>query len=231
MLAGRGVACETKAHRVAVKVLHPASYGNKRALLSFPAICCEERRFFMSKNKKNARIALFGSLKVMTMSAMLCAMSVVIGIICKNFLNFGGGLFRITFENLPIILSGVMFGPVVGGIVGLATDIISYLLSNQEYPINLVVTLGATLIGVISGFLSRYVLKKKGYARIVFSATAAHILGSMIVKTIGLYSYWGVLTLWRVPTYIVICSVEIVIICLMYKNPYIKKLIDSSTKS
>ena len=58
------------------------------------------------------------SIRVITLAAMLTAMSVVIGIFCKNFLNFGGGLFRITFENLPIILTGILFGPFVGAVVG-----------------------------------------------------------------------------------------------------------------
>ena len=142
--------CRCAAH-IAVKILHPASYGTKDILSSFLPYAVRKGDFFMSKNRKNARIALFGSLKVMTMSAMLCAMSVVIGIFCKNFLNFGGGLFRVTFENLPILISGVMFGPIVGGIVGAATDIISYLLSNQVYPMNLVVTCGAAAVGAIAG--------------------------------------------------------------------------------
>ena len=85
---------------------------------------------------------------------MLVAMSVLIGIFCKTFMNFGGGLFRVTFENIPIILSGIVFGPVVGGMVGIATDLVSYLLSPQTYPPNLVVTFGAFLIGFLSGFIA-----------------------------------------------------------------------------
>ena len=72
---------------------------------------------------------LFKSIKELTLAAMLVAMSVVIGIFCKSVLNFGGGLFRITFENLPIIISGLLFGPIVGGVTGIASDLISYLLS------------------------------------------------------------------------------------------------------
>ena len=182
--------------------------------------------FFMSKNRKNARIALFGSLKVMTMSAMLCAMSVVIGIFCKNFLNFGGGLFRVTFENLPILISGVMFGPIVGGIVGAATDIISYLLSNQVYPMNLVVTCGAAAVGAIAGVFSKYIIKKHGYMRLIISSFAAHVVGSMIIKTIGLYSIYGSAILWRAPLYLVIAALEITVMCLMYRNRFIGKMMD-----
>ena len=89
------------------------------------------------------------NIRKITQNAMMVAISVIIGIFCKSFLNFGAGLFRITFENVPIIMSGVISGPVAGGIVGLASDLVSYFLSGQYYPPNLVVTLGATMVGVV----------------------------------------------------------------------------------
>jgi ECF transporter S component (folate family) len=180
----------------------------------------------MQKNRKRGRIGLFGSLRIMTLSAMLTAMSVVIGIFCKTFLNFGVGLFRVTFENLPILMAGLMFGPAVGGIVGLAGDIVSYLLTPQAYPINIVVTIGATLMGVISGALSHWVLKKRGRARIIVSCAVAHVICSMIIKPIGLYSYYGALVLWRIPLYLVIAPLEITLICVMYKNAAVRRVMD-----
>lgn len=189
------------------------------------------RKGVIFMKKKETKIGIFGSIKIMTMAAMLTAMSVVIGIFCKSLLNFGGGLFRITFENLPILMSGIMFGPIVGGIVGAATDIISYLLSNQAYPINLIVTLGATSVGIVSGLFSKYVFKKRGFSRIIFSSAFAHIVGSMIIKPIGLFQFYQWAVLWRVPMYLVIAPIEILIICLMYKNRSVKKLLDGDILS
>lgn len=173
------------------------------------------------------KISLFGSIRVLTMSAMLIATSVVIGIFCKTFLNFGLGLFRVTFENLPILAAGLMFGPVIGGLAGAATDIISYFLSPQAYPINLVVTLGATMIGVISGLFSHYVFKRRGITRIIVSCLPAHAVGSMIIKSIGLFQFYGIAVLWRVPLYLVIATIEIALLCLMYKNKAVRTLMDS----
>ncbi len=158
---------------------------------------------------------LFRCIKGMTIAAMLVAMSVVIGIFCKTYLNFGLGLFRITFENLPIILSGILYGPIVGAFVGAASDLVSYLLSPQTYPPNLVVTAGAAAVGAVSGFVSRLVVKKKGRRQIILSGALAHVTGSMIIKTLGLYQFYGILVLWRIPLYLVIASVEIFIICLL----------------
>ncbi len=165
-------------------------------------------------------------LKTVTLSAMLTAMSVIIGIFCKNFMNFGGGLFRITFENLPIILSGILFGPLVGMLVGAATDLISYFLSAQIYPPNLVVTLGAMSIGFVSGIFSKYVVKKRGYAQIIISASAAHIVGSMIIKPIGLFTFYSWAVAWRIPLYLLIAPIEIAILCMLYRNKTFRRLIE-----
>lgn len=160
-----------------------------------------------------------------TVASMMIALSVVIGIFCKNYLNFGMGLFRITFENLPIILAGLTLGPVVGGIVGLASDLVSYIFSMQVYPPNIIVTLGAALVGIISGIISRYVIKKRGTAQIIASAATAHIVASMIVKSIGLYQFYGILVLWRIPMYLVIATLEITTICLFLKRKSFARLV------
>ena len=167
--------------------------------------------------EKRNKIRLFGSLKNLTLCAMLTALSVAIGIFCKNFLDFGG-VFRITFENFPIILTGILFGPIVGGVVGAGSDLISYLFSNQAYPPNLVVTLGAFLVGVVSGLSSRFIVRKRGTAQIVVSGALAHIVGSMIVKPIGLFQYYQFLVLWRIPIYLVIAPLEIFLLCSLLKR-------------
>ncbi len=169
-------------------------------------------------------------LKTLTISAMLTAMSVVIGIFCKSYMNFGEGLFRVTFENLPIILSGILFGPVVGAIVGVATDLISYLLSPQTYPPNFIVTVGAMMVGFVSGFISKYILKKRGYTQIIVSASAAHIIGSMIIKPIGLFTFYSWAVAWRIPLYLLIAPIEIAILCMLYKNKTFRRLIEKQEK-
>lgn len=167
-------------------------------------------------------------IRSLTLAAMLTAMSVVIGIFCKNFMNFGGGLFRVTFENMPIILSGILCGPIIGAAVGIASDIVSYLLSAQIYPPNLIVTLGAAAIGFVSGFIAHVVIKKRGYAQIIVSGIFSHLVGSIIIKSIGLYQFYGLAVFWRIPLYVVIVAIEILILCLIYKNATFRRLLDRS---
>ena len=173
----------------------------------------------MKKRKSALRV------RVLTTSAMLTALSIVIGIFCKNFLDFGMGLFRVTFENFPIILSGIMFGPLVGTLVGISSDVLSYVLSTQSFAISPIVTLGAALVGFISGFVSHRIIKRDGVLKIVFSALFAHLIGSVIVKSAGLFVYYGWLVLWRIPLYAVISTLEIIILVSMYKNKNFHSLI------
>lgn len=153
-----------------------------------------------------------------TEAAMMIALSVIIGIFCKNFLNFGAGLFRITFENIPIIMAGIIMGPIAGGTVGLSSDLISYFLSAQAYPPNLIVTLGATMVGIVSGVVAKYIVKRRGSVQIILSGGLAHIVGSMIIKPIGLFQFYQYLVLLRIPFYMVIAPIEIGLICALLRR-------------
>ena len=165
-------------------------------------------------------------IKVLTMAAMLIALSATIAAICKliPLLNLGTGL-RITFENLPIIMGGMMFGPVIGACIGAAADMVSSLATGQD--INFLITLGALAVGLVSGLMSKFIVKKKGILRFVIADLSAQIIGSMIIKTAVLYTMFGSIVLFRFPIYIGIIAVEIVIFCVIYKNKAVRKFIDS----
>ena len=166
------------------------------------------------------------ALQRLVLGAMLAAMSVVIGMFCKSFLNFGGGLWRVTFENLPIILAGIFLGPVTGGMVGIVSDLTSYLLSPQIYPPNLIVTFGAFAVGVTAGLMARFAVRERGAKQIALSAAVAHVIGSMIIKPIGLvqFSHWAVLV--RIPLYLMIAPLEIFLLCLLWRQKSFRKLFE-----
>lgn len=179
---------------------------------------------------KKSGLRLFDTVKSMTIAAMFTALSVVIGIFCKSFLSFNGGMFRITFEGMPIILSGIIFGPAVGGITAVCSDIISYLLSPQVHAMNPIVTLGASLVGIVSGIAYRVMKRKKDRTNpdnksVILSVISGHLVGSVIVKSIALYPIYETATFWRIPTYILICTVEATVICLLFKNKQFKKIV------
>ena len=182
----------------------------------------------MQKSQKNGLDSKqFRATKVITTAAMMTAISVLIGIFCKNYMNFGvpPGLFRVTFENLPIIMSGILYGPIIGGVVGVLTDLISYLLSSQAYPPNLIVTLGAAVSGIVAGLVAKFIIKKKGRAQIIVAGSLSHLVASMIIKSIGLYQFYGWLVLFRIPLYLCIAPIEILIICALLKRKSFARIV------
>ena len=76
-----------------------------------------------------------------------------------------------------------MFGPITGGLTGGLSDIVGCVLIG--YAINPIITLGALLISLICGF----VYSKT--SSVFWSVLLAHVVGSMIIKSLGLYILYG----------------------------------------
>ncbi len=154
-----------------------------------------------------------------TLMALLTALSIIIGWFCKLYFTFGA--IRITFENLPIILSGIALGPVAGAAVGAATDIISALLSG--YAINPLITVGAAAVGLVAGIVSYAIYNRKGYLKTLAVTMSAHCVGTMMIKTFALWQmgYAFQLCLLRIPTYLLIATVESYLIYYLMKNKHL----------
>lgn len=171
----------------------------------------------MDKNPTAVKnTAIFGS-RMVVMSGLLIAMSIVLG----KFLAFNiGTSIRISFENLPVLMAGIFFGATVGGIVGLGADLIGCIMAG--YAINPVITFGAFSIGFLSGLVSHHILKKnRSFPATSCSVLSAHVVGSMLIKSIGMRLYyhtpWEVLTM-RIPIYIATGFLETYIIYLLLQN-------------
>ena len=152
----------------------------------------------------------------MACAAILAAMSIVLG----KYLAFNLTPYvRISFENLPIIISGVFFGPIVGAAVGGVADILGCFMVG--YTINPIVTAGAACVGLISGLIP-IIFRKKSTPCIILTVSTAHILGSIVIKTAGLswfYSLPLITTgLWRILTYAFVGAAEYAVICVLCNN-------------
>ena len=171
-------------------------------------------------------------LRLLVFSALLCAISIV----CGKYLAFNMGDFmRFSFENLPIIFAGMAFGPIVGSIVGVVSDLIGCLLVG--YAINPVITAAAGAIGLISGIYYFIPKKENKPLRILLiSATVAvaHLVGSVIIKSIGLSVFYTmplyILMLWRLLNYLIVGTVEGFLLCYLMKNKTLKKQINAIVK-
>ena len=142
--------------------------------------------------KSVARIALFA------------ALSILFG----KFLAFNiGDWFRLSFENLPILLCGYLFGPISGMFCGIVADLVGCLL--RGYAINPIITLGAAMVGMYAGIFG-----KRGSfrtPRLWLSVSSAHLAGSLILKSFGIYVFYATpptALVWRVPSYAAVALAE-----------------------
>ncbi len=182
-----------------------------------------EKKGNVTSHRNRTRLGAFGNLSRLCFAAILAAMSLILG----KFLQIPNPFqefIRISFENLPILLAGLSMGPVVGALVGTVADLIGCAL--YGYSINPIITLGAAAVGAVSGTISHYVVRKPLVARVVVSATLAHTVGSVLIKSAGLAAWYLTkyqlgyfeFLAWRALNYAIICTAECLILCLLLRH-------------
>lgn len=172
------------------------------------------------KNSRTAAASL-KDVRVLTVMAMLAALSIIFG----KFLAFNAGPFRISFENLPILMAGMFLGAPAGFLTGVLADLVGCLMVG--YAINPIITIGAGCIGLVSGLMFRRLPElavsrlPEGLLHNLASVLCAHLCGSMLIKSAGLmlyYHYTLPQVALRVPLYLVIGTVETLIITGLLSN-------------
>ena len=154
------------------------------------------------------------------------AMLISISIICGKYLAIkGGDILRFSFENLPILLAGMMFGPFVGMTVGVVADLIGCIM--VAYAINPLVTIGAACIGLLGGVLFRITKKLPLVWQTCITVILTHLVASVIVKTFGLAQYYDmpfhILLLWRLLNYAVVGVAEWLLLYTVLKNQALRR--------
>ncbi len=178
---------------------------------------------------KSGLISL-GNPRVLTASALLTAVSLVLAYFAKSI--FGTGVIRVTFESLPIFFGSMVFGPATGVVIAVATDLLSCLLSPVPMSPNPIITVGAALLGGISGTLYRYLPTATPLKVRVFLAVAvSHLIGSVGVKSVGLYLYFGWAVLWRIPVYAAIIAAETLLLQYLLANDALMRQIGKVTRT
>lgn len=159
--------------------------------------------------------------KIMVRLALFAAISIVLG----KFLSIKiVSILRISFENLSVILAGYVYGPLAGALCGAVADILGCIM--YGYSINPIITLGAVIIGCLSGLFGMKGISK--CPNLALSVASSHLIGSIIVKSIGLYVYYPperYLIPWRIPIYIAIAVVEFMLIRFCLNHRGIKELL------
>ena len=169
---------------------------------------------------------LGSNLRLLAVSAFLAALSIV----CGKYLALPvGNVLRFSFENLPILLAGMMFGPITGALVGIVADVLGCVM--VAYTINPLVTLGAACIGLLGGALFRLTKKLPLLWQTCITVILTHLVASVIVKTCGLAAYYDmpfhILLLWRLLNYAVVGVVEWLLLYTILKNQALRRSFES----
>lgn len=117
----------------------------------------------------------------------LMAMLIALQIVLSKFLMLQlTGSIRLSIDSVPILLSGIWFGPLAGGLVGLLSDLLGTLLfptTGMYYP---PLTIAFVLIGVTAGFLAQIVRNKRALVRAALIVIPAELVGSYLAKSAAL---------------------------------------------
>ena len=122
----------------------------------------------------------------LTVCALLTAMSVVLARVLTLIL---AETTRISLEALPIVLAGLLCGPIPGALVGFAADLIGCLFSPFGY--NPIFCLPPILYGLLAGLVRRYVLEKSTLPRTALAFFPAALLGSVLWQSMALALVYG----------------------------------------
>ena len=96
---------------------------------------------------------------------------------------------RISLEAVPIVLSGLLFGPIPGAVVGFAADLIGCLFSPFGY--NPIFCVPPILYGLLAGAVRRYVTDRPALLRTALAFFPAAIVGSVLWQSMALALVYG----------------------------------------
>jgi ECF transporter S component (folate family) len=117
------------------------------------------------------------------MVAFLIAMAVIL----KSFLSFETGSFRFTFYDIPMMVIGIIFGPVIGGVTGIIVDFFHMMFSPWAFTFN-VFTLSNMVWAIIPGLL--LFGKDLTRSRLLLTIVIASVL-TFGLNTIGIIQFQG----------------------------------------
>lgn len=167
-----------------------------------------------------------GTVRSRTRAMVQCALLVAISIVLTHLLTISTPILRFNLGGVPILLAGVLFGPVGGGIVGMLADLIGGTLAG--YSINPLITLGTSLTGFVMGLCYHALPLPSQKMRICLGVLLGNLIGSVIVNSLALriyYGYaWSVLAL-RIPNNIIVGALECVVLCYLCGNAMLMKVL------
>ncbi|MEG1560083.1 MAG: folate family ECF transporter S component [Clostridia bacterium] len=118
---------------------------------------------------------------------VICAILIALGVILSGLLSIpvlplGAYTLKIGFGALPTIVAAVLYGPIYGGMVGAAVDILQALLFPMGAYIPLY-TISGMLLGVLPGL---FFIKKQdpSFLRLLLAISISQIIASVLLNSL-----------------------------------------------
>ncbi len=125
-----------------------------------------------------------------TYALAVCALLTALSVVLARLLTvIPSEVSRFSLEAVPIVLAGLLLGPVSGGAVGFAADLIGCLFSPYGY--NPIFCLPPILYGVWAGLMRRYVWENPTLWRVALAVFPAALCGSVLWQSFALALVYG----------------------------------------
>lgn len=126
----------------------------------------------------------------MTHAALLVAVSIVMTRLGSLMI---GGIIRLSFGGIPIYMGGLLFGPVVGGMVGALADGLGYFINTFGAAFAPQIFFASVFRGIIPPLAARLVPGKNWYWKVFVAILLTEIVSGLLLTT------WGLSLLWETP--------------------------------
>ena len=129
-----------------------------------------------------------------TKTLVSCALLAAISIVLARLLSYAPfGNTRWSLDKFPLFLSGLLFGPLAGGLTGFVADAAGSML---QYGFNPILCPPAILYGVFGGLFRKWVLKKPVLPKLIVSYLVPVVLGSWLYQSAALAYCFNPATLY-----------------------------------
>lgn len=123
--------------------------------------------------------------KSLTLKIVLSAIMAALAIVLEKFsIPLGDGTYKITLYGLPLLFSGLMFGPAVGALSGIVVGFIAQLTSQYGLSITSPLWMIAPILwGGLSGIISKFFRKKENnfsVKNIILSVAVTSFMVSLV---------------------------------------------------
>lgn len=122
----------------------------------------------------------------MILLSLFSAISIVLTRLLAFYIPlFGSNDVRISLGDIPILMAGLLFGPLAGALTGLVSDIVGASLfpAGPFFP---GFSISAMLVGAVPGLLKRFVFRKTRFLHLLMIILVTELITSALLNTLWL---------------------------------------------